>query len=78
VALRHAVRRSKVDASGTRVEDGLNVRRDLFGASGKRETVENVVGDQRARALIVAGGDERVVMRIERTGERVLRTEDLT
>ena len=66
------MRRSEVDASGTRVEDSLDVRRDLFGASGKCKTVENVVGDQRACTLIVAGGDERAdardELRVQRDG----------
>ena len=66
------MRRSEVDASGTRVEHGLGVSRDLFRAAGKCEAVEDVVGDQRARTLIVTGGEERAYardqLRLERDG----------
>ncbi len=69
------MRRAEVDASRARVEDSFNVRRDLFRAPGKSKAVENVVGDQRARTLVVARGDKRANARDELRFQRDGRVE---
>ena len=58
-ALGFSVRRPKLDASCTGVENSLGVAGDLLRRPCKGEAVEDVVGDQPARAFFVARGNER-------------------
>ena len=56
--LGNPVRRPEVDPPGTGREHGLGVEGDLRWCSRERESLEQVVGNQRPGALVVSGAHE--------------------